>query len=86
MKIEIIPRAIARALSRIEKMSAKIEKEVLDVLRSLKDDDGAAITVEEGEELNNMRLFVKGLLKTEGINIAIRALEKKNKIVIWKRK
>jgi hypothetical protein len=67
-------------------MSAKIENEVLDVLRSLKDDDGASITVGEGEELNKIKLFVKSLAKTEGINISIRALEKKNKIVIWKRK
>ena len=86
MKIEIIPRATARALLRIEKMSEKIENEVLDVLHSLKDDDVAAITVEEGEELNTMRLFVKSLVKIEGMNIAIRALEKKNKIVMWKRK
>jgi hypothetical protein len=67
-------------------MSAKIGNEVLDVLRSLKDDDGASITMEEGEELNKIKLFVKSLAKTEGINISIRALEKKNKIVIWKRK
>jgi hypothetical protein len=65
MKIEIIPRAIARALLRIDKMSAKIENEVLDVLHSLKDDDAATISVGEGEELNNMRLFVKSLVKTE---------------------
>ena len=86
MKIEVIPGTIARALAHIEKMSAKIETEVLDMLRSLKDGEGATITVEEGYELNKMKFFVKRLAKTEGINISVRALERRRLIVIWKRK
>jgi hypothetical protein len=86
MKISIIPGAKARVLARMAKLSEEQEKDVLEMLHSLKDGDGAEICVEEGEGLSNVKNLIRSIAKIEGINITVRALERRNQIVIWKKK
>ena len=84
MKVEIVPIEQAKAQSRASRISAEQEVQITDMLKNLTKDDGARITMDEGESMGSLKSRIQKIAKVEGVKVNIKTAKKKGMVILWR--
>ena len=83
MKVEIIPIEQAKAQARASRISAEQEEQITDMLQNLTKDDGAKITIDDGESLGSLKSRIQKIAKAEGLKVNVKTAKKKGMVIVW---
>jgi hypothetical protein len=84
MKVEIIPIEQAKAQARASRISSEQEEQITDMLQNLTKDEGAKITVDEGESIGSLKSRIQKIAKAEGVKVNLKTAKKKGMVIVWR--
>lgn len=84
MKVEIVPVEQAKAQARASRISSEQEVQITDMLQNLTKDEGARITVDEGESIGSLKSRIQKIAKAEGMKVNIKTAKKKGIVIVWR--
>jgi hypothetical protein len=84
MKVEIVSIEQAKAQARASRISAEQEAQITDMLQNLTKDDGAKITMDEGESIGSLKSRIQKIAKVEGVKVNIKTAKKKGMVILWR--
>jgi hypothetical protein len=84
MKVELVPIEQAKAQARASRISAEQEVQITDMLKTLTKDDGARITMDEGESIGSLKSRIQKIAKAEGVKVNIKTAKKKGMVIVWR--
>ena len=84
MKVEIVPIEQAKAQARASRISIAQEAQITDMLQNLTKDDGAKITIDEGESIGSLKSRIQKIAKAEGVKVNVKTAKKKGMVIVWR--
>ena len=84
MQTTIISAEQAKAQAKTARVSLEQEKQILDMLQSITKDEGARVALSQGDNITALKKCIQLIATAEGVNVTVKAIKKKNLILVWR--